>query len=99
MSEDLKYFLIPYEQVPEQPAYAVWFATWSQDRPRLEPGMNPPMVVGATTEDRLPAGAVLLAGASKDPQPPPPPPPPSFTASDYQRAVSDWLSIGRDGDE
>lgn len=91
-----KYFVIPFDKVPDNPTYTVWFATWSKDRPLVEPGMNPPMVVGAAAEDKLPTGAVLLGNASKDPQPPPPPPPPlTFTESDYQRTVSHWLAIGR----
>ena len=100
MSSNLKYFEIPFDNVPEQPTYTVWFATWSRERPLLEPGMNPPMVVGITAEDEIPAGAALIGISSKDPPPPPPPPPPSgFGASEYQAAVRDWLAIDRSEDE
>lgn len=93
-----KYFLIPFENVPANPPYQVWYATWSKTPPLLEPGMNPPMVVGATLEE-LPAGATLLDSGSKDPLPPPPPPPPGFHELDYQKAVTDWMMLGRSGDE
>jgi hypothetical protein len=100
MAANQKYFTIPFEDVPANPSYTVWFATWSRERPLLEPGMNPPLVVGVTSDSTLPAGAFLLGGGSKDPQPPPPPPPPmSFNPSDYQRSVSEWLEVGRDADE
>jgi hypothetical protein len=100
MSTDYKYFAIPFENVPADPSYTVWFATWSKERPVLEPGMNAPMVVGVTTSTTLPAGAVLLASGSKDPVPPPPPPPPAvMDPSAYQRSVTEWLASGRDEDE
>ncbi len=97
MSSNYRYFEIPFENVPQDPTYTVWYATWSTQRPVLEPGMNPPMVVGVTAESTLPAGATLLGDGSKDP----PPPPPSLTLSqsDYQKTVSDWLGIGRGEDE
>jgi len=99
MSQSYKYFVIPFEDVPANPSYTVWYATWSEKRP-TEPGKNQfPMVVGVTTEANLPAGAVLLGDGLKDP-PPPPPPPPSLTStpSDYLTSCSLWLSA-RDEDE
>jgi hypothetical protein len=96
MSQSYKYFIIPFADVPRSPTYAVWFATWSSEWPTIEVGMHPPLVVGAT-EGELPAGAVLLANATKDPQPPPPPPPLMALAfSEYQQSVNAWLSLSRD---
>jgi hypothetical protein len=92
-----KYFMIPFENVPASPTYTVWFATWSQDRPVLEPNMNPPMVVGVTSDETLPTGAVLLGDGSKDPPPPPPPPPP--LGLDYEASFTTWLMGDRDEDE
>src|SRR5262245_59900383 len=100
MGSNYKYFLIPFENVPATPTYTVWFATWTRDRPVIEPGMNPPMVVGVIADDKaLPPGASRMGGGSKDPPPPPPPPPrPSFGETGYQRAIDDWLTIGRGED-
>jgi hypothetical protein len=96
MSHDYKYFIIPFAAVPKFPPYTVWFAAWSTERPNLDVGMHPPVAVGAT-EGELPAGALLLAKATKDPQPPPPPPPlTTVTLSDYQQSISTWLSLARD---
>jgi len=99
MSQHTQYFSIPFanvSNVPKTPTYTVWFAAWSTEWPIVEPGMNPPFVVGATT-DTLPAGAVLLGLSDKDPIPPPLPPAPStLSSSDYQTSVSEWLELSRD---
>ena len=55
---------------------------------------EPPVVMGVT-EDELPAGAVVLGTASKDP---PPPPPPSPAASRNTRHVSRVAELTRDAD-
>jgi len=99
MSKIYQYFTIPFDLVPKDqiPPYTVWFATWSTEPPSVEPGMAPPLVIGAS-ENELPAGVVLLGSGGKDP--PPPPPPPSFVGiSDYQASVSRWLELTRDADE
>jgi hypothetical protein len=58
------------------------------------------MVVGITTEENLPAGAVLITSGDKDPLPPPPPPPPSLSQLEtYRQAVQTWMTGGRDEDE
>lgn len=93
-----KYFVIPFENVPADPTYTVWFSTWSRERPLVEPGMSPPLVVGVTADAELPTGATLLGDGSKDP-PPPPPPLSAFSQSEYQSSVSTWLELGRDEDE
>ena len=96
MSQSYQYFVIPFENVPDAPEYTVWFAAWSRVRPIVEPGMNPPFVVGAT-RGTLPAGAVLLGDSDKDPIPPPLPPAPStVSSSNYQKSVRVWLELSRD---
>lgn len=97
---DLNYFVIPFDEVPDHPSYTVWYATWTQERPMLEPGMNRPMVVGATPGDTLPHGATVLGRNRKDPVPPPPPPPPkALGVVEYQQAFEQWVTAGRDEDE
>lgn len=87
-----KYFVIPFENVPLMPSYAVWFAAWSDQRPNKEPGMPSPFAVGVTADDRLPAGATLLAeGPTKDP-PPPPPPLGTGGLDEYRNAFNLWLN-------
>lgn len=96
MSKSYTYFTIPFASVPRSPAYTVWYATWSTERPTLELGMSPPMVIGVTAGD-LPAGATVIAGAVKDPTRPPPPPPLSGDGiSEYQKAVDEWVGLARD---
>lgn len=94
MGSSTQYFMIPFANVPQNPDYKVWFATWSTQPPTLEPGMQPPLVIGATAGP-LPAGAVPLAGGGKDP-PPPPPPLAAGSQAEYQAALIAWLTIGRD---
>lgn len=99
MSKVYQYFSIPFNRVPQDqpPAYTVWFASWSTKPPVLEPGMLPPVVMGVT-DNELPAGAVALGAASKDP-PPPPPPLSGGGISEYQTSISQWLDLTRDADE
>jgi len=99
MSKIYQYFNIPFDLVPKDQTlpYTVWFATWSTKPPILEPGMAPPVVMGVT-ENELPAGAVALGTASKDP-PPPPPPLASGGISEYKTSISQWLELTRDADE
>jgi hypothetical protein len=100
MSSNHKYFLIALENVPANPCYTTWFATWSTERPIVAPGMAPPLVVGVTSAETLPVGAMLLGAGGKDPPPPPPPLAPSAVCQlDYQKLVSLWLAGDRDEDE
>ena len=99
MSKSFQYFSIPFDLVPtdQLPPYIVWFASWSTKPPILEPGMTAPVVVGCT-DSELPAGAIALGTASKDP----PPPPPLLATTDlsaYQASVTTWLELTRDADE
>jgi hypothetical protein len=94
-----KYFIIPFESVPEKPSYTVWFATWSTERPDIRPGMAPPMVVGVTCAKALPPEATPLSSGSKDPDPPPPPPPGVICQADYQKLIEQWLMGARSEDE
>ena len=100
MSSIQQYFTIPFENVPASPDYTVWYATWTKERPAVDPGVNPPLVVGATMDEKLPTGATLLGSGTKDPLPPPPPPPPGvISQSVYQKTVSEWLAASRSEDE
>jgi hypothetical protein len=92
MSQDNKYFSIPFANVPNNPTYTVWFASWSTERPIIEPGMLPPFAIGVTKDDQLPAGATLLASSTKEP-PPPPPALADGTSSEYQSAFNVWMEL------
>jgi hypothetical protein len=82
------YFSIPFALVPTQPAYTVWFATWSLVRPVAD--TFAPFSIGAT-DGALPDGATLIARIGKDPPPPPPATPsPDTSLASY----SAWL-MGR----
>lgn len=93
MSQNNQYFMIPFANLPKTPDYTVWFASWSTERPYVEPGMYPPVVVGVTTGE-LPAGATPLGTSSKDP-PPCLPPLAAVDMSDYQKSVTVWLELSR----
>ena len=97
MSKSYTYFSIPFESVPDDPKYTVWFACWSQKRPVLEPGMNAPFVIGATTGP-VPMGGIEIGTSIKDPIPPPSPPPAPTDANrgEYQKSVREWIKLGRD---
>lgn len=93
-----KYFVIPFEDVPAEPGFQVWYATWSQERPAVEPGASPPLVVGVTAGE-LPRNAAMLGSATKDPPPPPPPLDGAAAPSSYQQTFSAWLESSRTADE
>lgn len=95
MSQDNKYFMIPFKNVPDSPPYTVWYASWSTVRPIPEPGMQPPYAIGVTKDDRLPPGAILIANSTKEP-PPPPPPLAASTPAEYNSAFSAWLTNMKD---
>lgn len=90
-----KYFVIPFGKTPEKPDYDVWYATWTTERPQEVPPGSEPMVVGLTTGDQLPDGAVLLASYDKDPLPPPPPDLLEYgdsALSAYQESFGQWIA-------
>lgn len=94
-----KYFVIPFDKLPENPDYDVWYATWTTERPAKVPPGAQPMVVGVTTGDKLPDGVVLLASYDKDPLPPPPPDLLAYgdsALSAYQKSFELYLSRGED---
>lgn len=98
-----KFFTIPFDKVPANlPSNCtIWYSMWTTVRPTELPlGARPPLVIGVTTEDQLPAGATTLEGGDKDPLPPPPPPlaaaSPDYLRT-YKRAFKGWLS--RSGDK
>lgn len=87
-----KYFEVPFANVPAKPTYTVWYASWSTERPVIEPGMLPPVVIGMTTGE-LPPNATLLAAPRDVKNPPPTPPPLAPTGMDeFRRAFGAWLS-------
>lgn len=82
------YFSIPFAEVPEQPPYLAWFATWSSWRPVVDPGVPAPLAIGAT-DGTVPPGAKFIIPLLKDP----PPPPPVLPAPDTSLAsYAAWLS-------
>lgn len=96
MTQEYKYFVIPYAAVPQDPSCQFWYATWSSTQPPIMPGMGEPMVIGYTTSGELPEGATLIGSSTKDPVPPPPPPPLASTAlTDYQMSFDMWLTARR----
>lgn len=102
MITENKFFLIPYEDVPERPSYKIWSgATWSATRPGIESRGSDTRVVAFTDQD-LPSGAILIAISSKGPPPLPPPPLPVELVGDdfeaYQGQFEEWLAeAGRGG--
>lgn len=88
----VKYFFIPFKNIPDNPEYTVWYAAWSNQRPVIEPGMNQPVVIGVTNDDNLPPSATLIAQANSTKDPNKPPPPPTSGGTDeYQAALKKWL--------
>jgi hypothetical protein len=87
------YFKIPFDKVPNSPVYKVWYASWSTQRPILEAGMPPPVVVGFIEGDALPAGATPIVSVQGVKSPPPPPPPLAPVSDEvYRDAVAAMLS-------
>jgi hypothetical protein len=74
MSESYTYFMIPFDAVPANPSYPVWYAvksppniTWSTECPNPPPDST--WVVGRVC-DEAPAGMTIIARSGK-PSPPP----------------------------
>jgi hypothetical protein len=74
------YSLLPFDSVPVNPPYKAWFATWSNDRSKLDwsetrPGTPPDSgaawVICVSGGEDAPAGAKILAKGLKDVPPPP----------------------------
>ncbi|HEX3474615.1 MAG TPA: hypothetical protein VHT91_06210 [Kofleriaceae bacterium] len=76
-----RYFTIQSADVPSQPSYPVWFATWSakqseyvwsKNRPDTTAGTTKTWTVGATDDADLPPGAIaVVASIDKCIDPPP----------------------------
>src|SRR5437868_5461017 len=76
-----RYFTIQSADVPPQPSYPVWFATWStkqsayvwsKNRPDTTAGTTKTWTVGATDDAALPSGAIaVVASIDKCIDPPP----------------------------
>jgi hypothetical protein len=88
---ECKYFKIPFDKVPANPTFKVWYATWSEVRPEIDRGLPPPLVVGFIEDGTLPPGATKLASSSASKTPPTPPPPFSGSEAEYAAAVAVWL--------
>lgn len=84
------YFTIPYSQLPSNPGYTVYYATWTTTPP-ADAGTTPPFIVCCTTGS-APEGATVLASSIKDPTPPPLLQLGSISTSDYETKVQTWLA-------
>jgi hypothetical protein len=96
MSQDYKYFVIPFDNVQDPPTYTVWYASWSKERPKVVRGMPVPVAIGVTKDDKLPPEAILIANSTKEP-PPPPPVMAASTASEYIAAFNMWAELTKEG--
>lgn len=85
-SQVCSYFSIPFADVPLQPPYVAWYATWSISRPVVEEGGLPSLVIGAIS-GAVPEGGTFIIALDKDPPPPPPP----LSALDMDLASYDLL--------
>jgi hypothetical protein len=95
------YFTIPFEMVPQEPPYTVWFASWTSVKPRLSSEETPrPFVVGVT-KTRVPKEGTPLGTGHRSPNHPPPPPPSpvSVSLASYQEAFGNWLQTGIDTED
>ena len=86
------YFTLPFDNLPQNPGYTVYFATWSTQPPTDSDAK--PLVVCCTTGVAPQGATVLVSSALKDP-PPPPPPPFAVSSSTYSTTLSAWLAAGR----
>jgi len=96
MSQDYKYFVIPFKNVPDDPTYTVWYASWSKERPSVVRGMPAPVAIGVTKDDKLPPEAILIANSTKEP-PPPPPLMAAGTPSEYVAAFNMRAGLTKEG--
>lgn len=97
MTQEKTYFLISYAAVPVCPTFQLWSSTWTTERPVLDTSAGDPLLVGYTTEETLPDGAIYIMSSDKDP-PPPPPPPPGRTEEEIEAYKGSFLlALGRGG--
>lgn len=101
MSRKHTYFTVPFEAVPQDPPYTVWFASWTAVKPRLGSENEPrPFVVGVT-KAHVPPGATPLGTGPRSPScpPPPPPSPASVSLASYRESFASWLRTGSDAED
>src|SRR5689334_7907939 len=80
MGSKYQYFTIPFDSVPQQPAYTVWFSVpandttgvvWTTTRPTGNVTNATTWAIGASDDQALPASAQLLGFSTKCIPPPP----------------------------
>src|SRR3954471_11879258 len=102
-----RYFMIPFDSVPQHPRYTVWFASWSEKRseyvwsrrrPDTRSGSADAWAVGATDDDDLPPeAATIIAMSDKCIAPPPLAVPFNTTSADLQAMLTMQLIQTLDG--
>ncbi len=76
MNKNFKYFMIPYDQIPNNVSYKLWFGTWSianptitwsQDRPAPPDGVSTwavGLTTGAPAVSGVTSAAAVASGAT-----------------------------------
>jgi hypothetical protein len=99
MDKNYQYYMIPFDQVPVNPRYRVWFGTWSTDNPVINWSQDKPAqpdgiatwAAAITTGAMVGSGVTLLGDGGKDLPPPPLRLSNPSSPSAFQDAVSQWL--------
>jgi hypothetical protein len=89
------YFAVPLSDVPKDPPYPMWFATWVADQhgyswSTQRPTYDAPTYAVAATTSTPPPTATTLGSGGKD-LPPPPLTFASSSLSDFQKTFASWL--------
>jgi hypothetical protein len=89
------YFACPLIDIPKDPPYTVWFASWVADQngyswTTQRPASDAPTWGVWATTGSPPPDATVLGSGGKD-LPPPPLTFPSNTLSDFQKTFASWL--------
>jgi hypothetical protein len=97
-----RYFTLPCTDVPEDPGYTVWFATWSEKRSEYVWSRKRPdtlsdashtWAVGATDDTALPPEATtVIAFSDKCIDPPPLAVPFNTTSADFHAVLTQQLT-------
>ena len=102
-----RYFMIPAANVPPQPSYTVWFASWSEKRSEYlwsrkradtSSGTVTTWAIGASDDTDLPKEATaVLAMSDKCVDPPPLRAPLNATSDELQAMLTKQLAQAFDG--